>query len=57
MLKCQTAQARVACASLQAAADFNAIDKAINETNEEVAEASAALNAGTSSCATATSSD
>ena len=48
MIKCQTAQGRVATANLQASADHNKLDTSIKETNEEMTEAQETYRAGPS---------
>lgn len=48
MIKCQAAQARAACANLQANASHNAVDEAINATSEEMAGAQETLKKGSS---------
>lgn len=48
MIKCQTAQGRVATVNLQASADHNMIDTSIKETNEEMTEAQETYRAGSS---------
>lgn len=44
-MKCQTAQARAACAGLQATASQQAIEQAISETSEEMTTAQDAFKA------------